>query len=150
MPKGAVHTNGSMLSLVGSYLSSSNRMRVFVGDSTLTYLPLAHIYQRQVELIVTLLGVRIGYFSGDLLRLPEDLQLFKPTVFLGVPRVFSKILGRIKSGIKEKHPFIQWLAGKALDAKKSKYASNLGAVSSFLPDLVRYSKSEFQSTKFKL
>ncbi|XP_026190205.1 long chain acyl-CoA synthetase 6, peroxisomal [Cyclospora cayetanensis] len=136
LPKGAVHTNGSLLSFVGSYMSSANRMRVSVGDSTLSYLPLAHIYQREVELVVTLLGIRIAYFSGDLLRMPEDLQLARPSIFIGVPRVFGKILTKINSGIKEKHPLIQWLAGKALDAKKHKYAKDPTSVSGFIPDLL--------------
>ncbi|CDJ49906.1 long chain acyl-CoA synthetase, putative [Eimeria brunetti] len=57
----------------GAYLSSSNRMQVLLGDSTLSYLPLAHIYQRGVELVVTLLGIRVAYYSGDMLKLAEDL-----------------------------------------------------------------------------
>ncbi|CDJ58218.1 long chain acyl-CoA synthetase, putative, partial [Eimeria maxima] len=136
LPKGAVHTNGSMLSFVGSYLTSCNRMQVRVGDSTLSYLPLAHIYQRGVELVVTLLGIRVAYYSGDMLRLAEDVQLSKPSVFIAVPRVFNRISGKINAGIRQKHPFVQWLAAKALDAKKHKYQQNPSAISSFFPDLL--------------
>ncbi|KAL8426736.1 hypothetical protein Efla_002250 [Eimeria flavescens] len=136
LPKGAVHTNGSLLSFVGSYVESNNRLRVHVGDSTLTYLPLAHIYQRGVDLIVTLLGVRLGFFSGDMLAIVEDLQLFKPTIFIGVPRVFSKILANIKLGISRKHPIVRWLADKAMQVKKNKHKKNPTQLSAFLPDLL--------------
>lgn len=111
-------------------------MQVRVGDSTLSYLPLAHIYQRGVELVVTLLGIRVAYYSGDMLRLAEDVQLSKPSVFIAVPRVFNRISGKINAGIRQKHPFVQWLAAKALDAKKHKYQQNPSAISSFFPDLV--------------
>ena len=136
LPKGAVHTNSSLLSFVGSYIGSSNRMQVFVGDSTLSYLPLAHIYQRGVELVVTLLGIRVAYYSGDMLKLAEDVQLAKPSVFIAVPRVFNKISSKINAGIRNKHPFLQWLAGKALNNKVQKYKLNPRVVTSFLPDLV--------------
>jgi hypothetical protein len=32
------------------------------------------------------LGAKIGYFTGDPLRLIEDAQILKPTVFASVPR----------------------------------------------------------------
>ncbi|KAL0947390.1 hypothetical protein HGRIS_013505 [Hohenbuehelia grisea] len=58
----------------------------------LSYLPLAHIYERIVELSTTAVGGRIGYFTGDPLRLLEDAQLLKPNFFPSVPRVLSRIV----------------------------------------------------------
>jgi long-chain acyl-CoA synthetase len=76
----------------------------------ISYLPLAHIYevsspstitrgskfiyfrsQRAVELCLMALGGRIGYFTGDPLRLLEDTQVLKPNFFPSVPRVLNKI-----------------------------------------------------------
>jgi long-chain acyl-CoA synthetase len=37
------------------------------------------------------LGGRIGYFTGDPLRLLEDTQVLKPNFFPSVPRVLNKI-----------------------------------------------------------
>ena len=37
------------------------------------------------------LGGRIGYFTGDPLRLLEDAQVLKPNFFPSVPRVLNKI-----------------------------------------------------------
>lgn len=136
LPKGAVHTNGSLLSFVGSYISSGNRLQVTPEDSTLSYLPLAHIYQRGVELVVTFLGLRVGYFSGDLLTLQEDLQLFKPSVFIAVPRVFSRIREKIESGLRQKSAFVQWVARKAMQVKLDRYEKDPTSVSALLPDLL--------------
>ncbi|KAF8590444.1 acetyl-CoA synthetase-like protein [Ramaria rubella] len=56
-----------------------------------SYLPLAHVYGRILELVVLNLGGSIGYFTGDPLRLLEDAQVLKPTSFPAVPRVMNKI-----------------------------------------------------------
>lgn len=37
------------------------------------------------------LGGRIGYFSGDPLRLLEDAQILKPHFFPSVPRILNRI-----------------------------------------------------------
>ncbi|KAJ7273208.1 long-chain-fatty-acid-CoA ligase [Mycena rebaudengoi] len=56
-----------------------------------SYLPLAHIYERNNELSTTAIGGAIGFFSGDPLRLLEDVQILKPHFFPGVPRVLNRI-----------------------------------------------------------
>ena len=61
----------------------------------ISYLPLAHIYERILEAFALRAGAAIGYFSGDVTRLIEDAQVIKPTFFPGVPRVFNRIAGQI-------------------------------------------------------
>lgn len=57
----------------------------------LSYLPLAHIYERTMELCVMAVSGKIGYFTGDPLRLLEDAQLLKPNFFPSVPRVLNRV-----------------------------------------------------------
>jgi long-chain acyl-CoA synthetase len=57
----------------------------------LSYLPLAHIYERINQLAMIALGASIGFFSGDPLRLLEDAQILKPNYFPSVPRVLNRI-----------------------------------------------------------
>jgi len=57
----------------------------------LSYLPLAHIYERVIQLAVTALGGAIGFYTGDPLRLLEDAQVLKPNFFPAVPRVLNRI-----------------------------------------------------------
>lgn len=57
----------------------------------LSYLPLAHIYERVCELCTIAVGGRIGYFTGDPLRLLEDAQILKPNFFPSVPRVLNRV-----------------------------------------------------------
>ena len=44
-----------------------------------------------VELNVLARGGAIGYWSGDPLRLLEDVQILKPSMFPAVPRVLNRI-----------------------------------------------------------
>ncbi|KAJ7632188.1 hypothetical protein FB45DRAFT_1057323 [Roridomyces roridus] len=89
MPKGVVITHQQFSSsvitnLLGTELPSD-------GSCMLSYLPLAHIYERVNEMASTAIGGRIGFFTGDPLRLIEDCQVLKPNFFPGVPRVLNRI-----------------------------------------------------------
>ncbi|KAG6379112.1 long-chain-fatty-acid-CoA ligase [Boletus reticuloceps] len=87
-PKGAILTHGNLAS---SAYSNTFGGVIPPGLCLLSYLPLAHIYERVVEITVIALGGCIGFFTGDPLRLLEDTQLLKPHYFPGVPRVLNRI-----------------------------------------------------------
>src|ERR1700761_973573 len=88
MPKGVILTHGSVAGAVWSFVHGA----VFSDSGILlSYLPLAHIYERASELLVIALGGQIGYFTGDPLRLLEDAQILRPTFFPSVPRVLNRI-----------------------------------------------------------
>ena len=60
-------------------------------SSTLSYLPLAHVFQHCLEFGAMLRGHLIYYSSGSIKNLTFDLLLSKPSYLLGVPRVYNKI-----------------------------------------------------------
>lgn len=71
-------------------------------DSTVVFLPSAHIAQRIVlELIPLRMGTPV-YFSESLARLPNDLRAIKPTIFLAPPRVWERMYATISNEIKKK------------------------------------------------
>lgn len=47
------------------------------------------------------LGGSVGYFQGDATKLVDDIGALRPTLFIGVPRVFDRIHGRVISQINE-------------------------------------------------
>ena len=62
------------------------------GDRTaMSFLPLAHIYERVMELTTVAVGKRIGYTTGDATRFLEDIQLLKPHFVPLVPRVLNRV-----------------------------------------------------------
>lgn len=60
-------------------------------SSFLSYLPLAHVFERDMEHLGTFKGQLIYYSSGTVRNLTKDLSLAKPTIMIGVPRVYCKI-----------------------------------------------------------
>ncbi|KAI8643178.1 hypothetical protein BD408DRAFT_365393 [Parasitella parasitica] len=92
MPKGAMLTHGNFVSaLSASYLSFGGNS----DDSSLSYLPLAHIFGRVCDMLCLCLGGRLGYFNGDMNTLVEDIQEMKPTIFATVPRLLNRVYGKI-------------------------------------------------------
>ena len=69
-------------------------------DVFLSYLPLAHIFDRVAEELFLAISARIGYWQGNAKALMDDVGALRPTIFVGVPRIFD----RIYSGVTGKVP----------------------------------------------
>ncbi|KAG7086620.1 hypothetical protein E1B28_002563 [Marasmius oreades] len=88
MPKGALITHRNLAIGVTAHLHG---LEVPDEGCLISYLPLAHIYGRTVELGMLACGGKVGYFTGDPLRLLEDCQILGPHLFPSVPRVLNRI-----------------------------------------------------------
>jgi long-chain acyl-CoA synthetase len=64
-------------------------------DSTLLFLPLAHVFARVIQIGCVRNRVRMGHTS-DVKNLMADLAAFRPTFLLSVPRVFEKVYNTAK------------------------------------------------------
>ena len=60
------------------------------GNSTLLFLPLAHVFARFVEVLALHAGVKVGH-QGDVKNLGPAMVSFQPDFLLAVPRVFEKV-----------------------------------------------------------
>ncbi|KAK9900334.1 acetyl-CoA synthetase-like protein [Cystobasidium minutum MCA 4210] len=67
------------------------------GDVALSYLPLSHIYEQFVEVLLIMSGMGIGYSCGDITRLIEDIQILKPHSMVAVPRVLNRFYQVVKA-----------------------------------------------------
>ena len=47
------------------------------------------------------LGASIGFWRGDIKGLVDDIGALRPTLFVGVPRVFDRIYTGIKNKVKD-------------------------------------------------
>ncbi|KAG9007921.1 hypothetical protein FRB94_013868 [Tulasnella sp. JGI-2019a] len=92
-PKGVVITHGNMSAAVLGYLHG---MPVLPFNFVLfSYLPLAHIYGRLVELITLAMGGCVGYFTGSPSNLLSDIQCLRPHFLPSVPRVLNRVYGSV-------------------------------------------------------
>ncbi|KAG8526207.1 uncharacterized protein KY384_000200 [Bacidia gigantensis] len=85
--------------------------------TTLSYLPLAHIYERMTEHGLLWCGGGIGYFHGDILQLVDDLQTLKPNAFISVPRLYNRFGGAIRAATVEQPGFKGALSRHVIDTK---------------------------------
>ncbi|TKW20133.1 hypothetical protein SEVIR_4G065300v4 [Setaria viridis] len=99
-PKGVMLSNESLLvNVVGPDSVIQYVGEVFDQDDVyLSYLPLAHVFDRMFEEVFIFHGSKIGFWRGDVKLLVDDIAALKPTVFCAVPRV----LDRIYSGLTAK------------------------------------------------
>ncbi len=92
-------------------------------DSTIVFLPSAHIAQRIVlELVPMRMGTPV-WFSESLSKLPAELRSIKPTIFLAPPRVWEKMYATIINEVK-KRPAISrkiFYGALGLGAEAAKY-----------------------------
>ena len=133
-PKGVVLTHGNIASNLNM---TQHLVPMGVGDLCVSFLPLSHITARHVDYLLYHLGVTIAYCPAfD--TLPQALQETRPTVFVGVPRVYEKVSNQVQMKAKgaKKH-IVNWalrvgrkhratiLAGRRPDALAWKLANRL-------------------------
>ncbi|XP_024986103.1 long chain acyl-CoA synthetase 4-like [Cynara cardunculus var. scolymus] len=99
-PKGVLISNNNIVTLISGVqrlLECANES-LTTYDVYLSFLPLAHIFDRVIEECFINHGASIGFWRGDVKLLIEDIGVLKPTIFCAVPRV----LDRIYSGLQQK------------------------------------------------
>jgi long-subunit acyl-CoA synthetase (AMP-forming) len=85
-PKGVMHSFRTMCAGNGVLEEYS----ITRNDRMLSYLPLAHVYERAaVETPSIAVGMRV-YFAESLDTFVADLQRARPTIFVSVPRLWAK------------------------------------------------------------
>lgn len=89
-PKGCMLTHGNFLFELGVATEELESLFETEGASTLLFLPLAHVFARIIQVGCVMSRTRLGH-SPDIKNLLPDLQSFRPTFVLAVPRVFEKV-----------------------------------------------------------
>jgi long-chain acyl-CoA synthetase len=89
---------GAMLSHANLLAAARNGVRVFdvsPDDEVLSYLPMCHIAERLVSVVNAVAHGTVVNFGDGVDELAADLRAVQPTFFLGVPRVWEKLLATI-------------------------------------------------------
>ncbi|KAL0787431.1 hypothetical protein Bca101_003677 [Brassica carinata] len=84
----------------------------------ISYLPLAHIYERANQILAVYFGVAVGFYQGDNMKLLDDLAALRPTVFSSVPRLYNRIYDGITNAVKTSGGLKERLFNAAYNAKK--------------------------------
>jgi long-chain acyl-CoA synthetase len=89
-PKGCMLTHGNFMVELGVAVEELHELFDTEEASTLLFLPLAHVFARIIQVGAVKSRTRLGH-SADIKNLLADLQEFRPTFVLAVPRVFEKV-----------------------------------------------------------
>ncbi|XP_060559682.1 long-chain-fatty-acid--CoA ligase 1-like isoform X2 [Ruditapes philippinarum] len=100
LPKGAMLTHENCLApvLACGYIFNNNNLVMTPDDCLVSYLPLAHSYERLCEACMYSGGGRIGFFQGDVRKLLDDIKELQPTVFPSVPRLLNRVYDKVMAG----------------------------------------------------
>ncbi len=130
MPKGVIFLHSALLADASACLAlcgygpngfTPDQRSLFelkADDVHISYLPLAHIFERVVMTALTTVGAGIGFYQGNTLKILEDVAALRPTVFVSVPRLLSKVYDKVMAGVKEKSAIKQFLFNWAYSAKR--------------------------------
>jgi long-chain acyl-CoA synthetase len=89
-PKGCMLTHDNFQTELTVAVSELHQLFESEGASTLLFLPLAHVFARIIQVGAVKSRTRLGH-SADIKNLVPQLQSFRPTFILAVPRVFEKV-----------------------------------------------------------
>lgn len=89
-PKGCVLSHRNFFAECGNVVERLGPLFRTGECSVLLFLPAAHVFGRLVEVAAVLAPIRLGCVP-DIKNLTDELQSFRPTLILGVPRVFEKV-----------------------------------------------------------
>ena len=112
-PKGVMLTHNNIISNV---IDSGEKYTFSSDDVPLSVLPLSHVFERSAMYLYILNGMAV-YYAESIEKVPDNLREVKPTIFVGVPRIFEKVYAKAKlkaaqtGGLKEK--IFDWAMSKA-------------------------------------
>jgi long-chain acyl-CoA synthetase len=89
-PKGCKLTHANFLAELGNAIQYLPPLFRTGESSVLLFLPQAHVLGRIVEIAAAMAPIRLGHVA-DLKDVTAELASFRPTLILGVPRVFEKV-----------------------------------------------------------
>ena len=111
LPKGVELTHGNFVSLTLNAVAGLPDVCAKPYSRTLLFMPLAHVFARFIQVLCIPSGAVLGH-TPDTKNLLPDLQTFRPTFLLAVPRVFEKVYNSAeqKAGTGPKLRLFRWAA----------------------------------------
>ena len=117
--KGVMLSNGNFLSNIES---ASKEYEVDSRDIFLSFLPLSHALERTLGSLIPVLHGCTIFYSQGIKFLKEDLKVAKPTVLIGVPKIFERFYEGVRDDIDRSQGFKKKLFRWALKNKTNIFA----------------------------
>ena len=126
-PKGCELTHGNFVELSENALATSLNKIVHEQARTIMFLPLAHVFARFISVLAVAAGVTVAH-TPDIKNLLPDLQSYKPTFILAVPRVFEKVYNSALTKAEDggKGAIFHRAADTAIEFSRARQAGKIG------------------------
>ena len=113
-PKGVILTNENFLS---NAYAALEKITVYPSDVFLSFLPLSHVLERLAGNYIPILsGASIAY-ATSIKELPKCLKEVKPTIFIGVPKIYENSYEKIINEVEKSNVLIKKLFYSSLNFK---------------------------------
>ena len=118
-PKGAMLTHRNIISdcAVAIQIIIAEQP-VVPEDVYISYLPLAHMFERVMQVCCMMHGARICFFQGDIKLLLDDIAACRPTLFASVPRLLNRIYDKTMASVNAS-AIKKWLFDMAMRSKQA-------------------------------
>jgi long-chain acyl-CoA synthetase len=104
-PKGVMLTHRNIIVAASATLK---RNPGYLEDVFLSFLPMAHIFERTTEYYLAMMSGGQIAFARSVADLPEDFATIRPTIVMGVPRIFEKVWKGVVTSA-ARNPLGRWL-----------------------------------------
>ena len=107
-PKGVMLTHNNVASNIWA---AEQLLGVGSDDTSISFLPLSHVFQRMVDYLFFSTGCTITH--GTIETVAADLRRLGPTVVVSVPRLYEKVYQSVLDAGGVKGKLVAWAAGVA-------------------------------------
>lgn len=119
-PKGVMLTHSN---LVTNVIDSAIHLEFEGTDITLSVLPLSHVFERVAMYMYIHHGMTV-FYAESIDTIGPNLREVRPTIFIGVPRIFEKIYAKIKEKAASEGKLVYGIFNWAVETGKE-YARHL-------------------------
>jgi len=119
-PKGVMLTHANLISNV---IDASEKYAFDGRDISLSVLPLSHVFERTGMYVYIRYGMCV-YYAESIEKVPDNLKEVRPTIFIGVPRIFEKVFERARLKAAQAGRVNEMIFDWAIDVAKQYAALN--------------------------
>jgi long-chain acyl-CoA synthetase len=113
-PKGVMLTHGNITSNV---VNSLKVLDINSEWTALSFLPLSHSFERMIDYIYFYRGLTIAY-AESIQAVGQNFQEVNPHIFVAVPRVYEKVLAKVRENVAASPPLKQKIFSWAVDVAR--------------------------------
>jgi long-chain acyl-CoA synthetase len=139
VPKGVVATHRMISRWIVGFINSK-AMSIYFNRRYFSCLPMAHAYEGNLQIYFFCIGNLIGFSSGNVKKLMDELRIFKPEVTSLVPKILSRIVASVELKMNELTGIKKSLANRAIKSKLDRIRKSISNVSHILYDTIIFGK----------